>query len=98
MVAKSSVSVLVVSADEQINFFGGWENINSIKTGAKLEGIDLSVSWNIEDVKGISNVEVVLLGKKDLGILEFLLLIAKVLKSVDEFIFIVNSENWLSAW
>ena len=63
-----------------------------------MEGIDLSVSWNIEDVKGISNVEVVLLGKKDLGILEFLLLIAKVLKSVDEFIFIVDSENWLSAW
>ena len=94
----SSVSRLIVSSDEKFYFLVSWEHVNGIEARSKLIGINGSVVWDVKHIEGISHVEIVLLGKGDLGGLEFLLLVAEVLKSVDHFILIENSQNWLSGW
>ena len=95
---KSSVSALVVSLYEEINLLSGWEHVDGVQTGSELVGIDSSVSWDVEDVEGVSEVEVVLLCEGDLGVLDLLLLSAEVFDSVNELILVVDSEDWLSAW
>ena len=35
VISESSVSILIVSSDEQIDFLAGWEHIDSIKTASK---------------------------------------------------------------
>ena len=74
--ADSSVSISIVSSDEKLNIFGSRENIDGIKSSSDLISINLSISRDIENLKGISEVEVVLLGQHDFGILELLLLVA----------------------
>jgi len=94
----SSVSGTVVSCDEKFDFLVSWEHVNGIESGSELVGINLSVVWDIEDVESVSQVEVVLLGKGDLGGFKLLLLVAEILKTVDQLIFVVDSEDWLSGW
>ena len=95
---ESSVSALVVSLYKEIYLLVGWEHVDGIESGSELIGINGSVSWDVEDVEGVSEVEVVLLGESDLGVLDLLLLITEVLESVHKLILIIDSENWLSAW
>ena len=95
---NSSISRLVPSSDEEFNFLVSWEDVDGIESASELVGVDGSVVWDIEDVEGISQVEVVLLGKGNLSVLEILLLVAEVLQTVDHFIFVVDSEDWLSGW
>jgi len=92
---KFSITGTIVSGNEKINFFGGWEDVDCVQTGFELVGVDGSVSWDIEDLEGISYVKVVLLGKGNLGVLKVLLSIAHVFQSVDELIFVVDSQDWL---
>lgn len=70
VVGESSVTVCVVSLYEEINFFAGWEHTNCIQSTSQLVGVDVTVSWLVEDVEGVSNVEVVSLSEGDLGVLE----------------------------
>lgn len=98
VVGQSSVSILIVSLDEQVNLLRGWENVDGVQARSQLVGVNGSVSWNVEDIESVSKVKVVLLGKSNLSGLDLLLLVAEVLKSMDELILIVDSEDWLSAW
>ena len=95
---KSSVTVAIVSLDEKINFFLSWEDVDSVQTRSKLVGVDGSVSWDVKDFEGISEVEVVLLSKGNLGLLKILFGIAHVLESMNKFILVIDSEDWLSGW
>ena len=96
MELDSSISRLVPSSDEEFHFLVSWENVDGVQSASELVGVNGSVVWDIEDIEGISQVEVVLLGKGDLGVLEFLLLVAEVFQTVDHFIFVIDSKNWLS--
>lgn len=96
MHGESSVSVTVVSSDEKINFFIGWEDVDGIQTRSQLVRVNGSISWNIKHLKGISKVEVVLLSKGNFGLLEVLLSVAHVFKTVNELILVINSKDWLS--
>lgn len=96
--SESSVTVLVPSGNEEIDLLGSWEHVDGVEAGSELVRVDGTVSWDIEDLEGISKVEVVSVGKRDLGVLNFHLLVADVLKTVDELILIVDSEDWLSGW
>ena len=73
--ADSSVSIFVVSSDEELYILSGWEHVDGVESGSKLVGIDLSISGDIKDLESISEVEIVLLSKHDLSVLEFLLLV-----------------------
>lgn len=98
MVRNSSVSVLVVTSNEKVALVRSWVDTDSVEAGSELVGVDLSVSWNIKDVESVSDIEVVLLGKSDLGVFEFLFSIAEILESVNELILIGESKNWLPGW
>ena len=96
--AESSISVCVVSLYEEINLLRGWEHVDSIQTRSELIRIDMSVSWDIKDIKSISEIEVMPLSEGNLSSLNLLLLVAEVLESMNKFILIIDSENWLPAW
>ena len=60
--------------------------------------INGSVSWVVKDLESIDNVEVWLVSKLDLGVLDFLFEIANLLEGMNEFILLVKWKNWLSRW
>lgn len=96
---ESSISRLVVSAQEEFSLIVSWVDADGVKTLHELINGDLAISdWLIEDVEGIEQVEVRFVGKVDFTSFKFLLKIAKLLKGVDEFILVVESEDWLSRW
>lgn len=94
----SSVTIAIVSGHEKVNFVLCWEDINGVQTRSELVSVNGSVTCNVKDIKGVSKVKVVFLGKSSLSTIELLLSITHVLESMNELIFIVNSEDWLSGW
>ena len=96
--ADSSISIQIVPGNEKLNILSSGEHVDGVESGSDLVGINLSVSGHIEDLKSISEVEVVLLGEHDLSVFKFLLLVAEVLEAVDKFVFVMESEGWLSGW
>lgn len=65
------VVVLVVSLDVELKIFYRWENSNVIKTRFKIRISDVTLSINIEDSKGIIQVEIWSLSNRDLSIFYF---------------------------
>lgn len=96
---KSSVSGLVISVQEEVSLIVSWVNSDGVETLHELVGGNLAVSdWLIEDVECVEQVEVRFVGKVDFTSFKFLLEVAELLKRVDEFILVVESEDWLSRW
>ena len=58
--------------------------------------VNLAVSWLIKDLESVDEVKVRLVGKVDLGGLEFLFEVALLFERVDEFILLVEWKDWLS--
>jgi hypothetical protein len=77
---ESSVSRLIVSSDHEVTLIKGWVDANGIESSLKLVNINSSVSWLIKDLESINNVEVWLVGKLDLGVLDLLLEVADLLQ------------------
>lgn len=96
--SESSVTVLVPSGNEEIDLLGSWEHVDGVEAGSELVSVDSSVSWDIEDLEGISEVEVVSVGKRDLGVLNLHFLVADVLETMNKLILVIDSEDWLSGW
>ena len=58
--------------------------------------VNLAVSWLIKDLESVDEVKVGLVGKVDLGGLDFLFEVALFFERVDEFILLVEWKDWLS--
>jgi len=96
---KSSVSGLVISVQEEVSLIVSWVDSDGVETLHELVSGDLAVSdWLIEDVECIEQIEVRFVGKVDFTSFKFLLEVAELLKRVDEFILVMESEDWLSRW
>ena len=96
---KSSVSGLVVSVQEEVSLIVSWVDSDGVETCHELVSGDLAVSGRlIEDVECVEQVEVRFVGKVDFTGFKFLLEVAELLKRVDKFILVMESENWLSGW
>jgi hypothetical protein len=91
---KFSITGTIVSGNEKINFFISGINTNGIKSGIKFLRRNSSTSVSVEDIEGISKVEVWFSGEVNLGVLKILFVVAEILKGMDELIFIVWSEFW----
>ena len=94
--AKSSISRLIVSGDHELTLIKSWVNANGIESLLELMNINGSISWNVEDSESINNVEVLLVSKLDLGVLNFLFKVANLLQGVNELILLVEREDWFS--
>lgn len=93
---QSSVSRIVVSSDEELALIERWKDANGVESSLKLVDINGSISWHVKNSESINNVEVWLVSKLDLGILNFLLKVAYLFKGMNKLILLVKRKNWLS--
>jgi len=94
---ESSVAGLVISVQEEVGLIVSWIDTDGVETLHELVSGDLAISdWLIEDVECVEQVEVRFVGKVDFTSFKFLLEVAELLKRVDEFILVMESEDWLS--
>jgi hypothetical protein len=94
---ESSVAGLVISVQEEVGLIVSWIDTDGVETLHELVSGDLAISdWLIEDVECVEQVEVRFVGKVDFTSFKFLLEVAELLTRVDEFILVMESEDWLS--
>ena len=80
---------LVVSGDEKLTFIVSWVDADGVEASLQLVNIDLAISWLVEYLESINQVEVWLVSKLDLSVLNFLFEVANLLKRMNELIFLV---------
>jgi len=92
---QPSVSGLVVSGDEKLTFIVSWVDADGVEASLQLMNIDLAISWLVEYLESINQVEVWLVSKIDFGGLNFQFKVADFLQRVNELVLLVERKNWL---
>lgn len=95
---KSTVTSGIVTGDEEIKLIAGWENTDGGKSVSKIVDGDGTTVVTVEDLEGISEVEVGLKSACGLLALEFILTSDHVAETLDKLILVSEWENWLAGW
>lgn len=93
---ESSVTRLVVSSDDNLTLVIGWVDADGVEASLKLMDIYLAVSWLVEDLESINQVEVWLVSQVDLGSLNLKFKVANLLQRVDKLVLLVKRKDRLS--
>lgn len=93
---ESSVTRLVVSSDNNLTLVIGWVDADGVEASLKLMDIYLAVSWLVEDLESINQVEVWLVSQVDLGSLNLKFKVANLLQRVDKLVLLVKRKDRLS--
>ena len=85
---ESAVSVGVVPSDEEVDLILGWEETDGVESISELVGVDDTIASLVEDLEGISEVEVIACSKTGLVGLNLVLDSADGLQAADELVFV----------
>jgi hypothetical protein len=94
---KSSVVGLIVTSNEEFDFFTGWEDSDSKEAVSEVSDADESSVITIKNFKGVSEVKIALKGQSGLVGLEFTLVVDHFTEAVDKLVFFVQMKERLSA-
>jgi hypothetical protein len=88
---------LIVTSNEEFDFFTGWEDSDSREAVSEVSDADESSVITIKNFKGVSEVKIALKGQSSLVRLEFTLVVDHFTEAIDKLVFFVQMKERLSA-
>mmetsp|Transcript_8397 Transcript_8397/g.14042 ORF Transcript_8397/g.14042 Transcript_8397/m.14042 type:complete len:355 (-) Transcript_8397:724-1788(-) len=93
---QPAVALLAVAGDEQVALVVGGVDADGVQARLQLVHRDGAVAGLVEDVEGVVEVEVRLVGQVHLGGLQLLLQVAELLEGVHQLVLVVEAEDGLA--
>ena len=93
---EAAVASGVVPRDEEVELLTGWEDTDGGESLTELSHGDVAAVVDVEDLEGVSQVEVGLQGEVDLLSLDLILSADHVTETIDELILVSDGEDGLA--